>query len=76
MLKIHFFFSRDLQKKLKHVSETSKIITIKKKEDNRSIFPVPEEVNHDYGWLAYKKGFQLEKYGPDVQKIMPYKEFY
>lgn len=49
---------------------------MRKQPDTRSIHPVPEEVNHDYGWLASKEEFRLEKYGPDVPKPMPLKEFY
>lgn len=47
--------------------------------DNRSTKPIPDSVNHEYGWIAGMEEFKLQKYGPDVYKppILPeYKIMY
>lgn len=64
----------DLSKKLSEVSKESTFLTkIKPKEaeDPRTIKPVPETINHQYGWIPSKEEFRLEKYGPDVHKTKP-----
>lgn len=48
----------------------------KSTRDNRTIKPIPNSVNHEYGWLADKEEFRLQKYGPDVyfpQMLQEYK---
>lgn len=39
--------------------------------DPRTILPVPETVNHQYGWIPNKEEFRLQIYGPDVYKGLP-----
>lgn len=70
---------RELQKRLQEITKNSKVKVpeqMKKVPDKRNILPVPEEVNHDYGWISTKKEFQLEIYGPDIYKPWPLKERY
>ncbi|KAF5305524.1 hypothetical protein FQA39_LY01615 [Lamprigera yunnana] len=40
--------------------------------EDRSTKPVPVTETNKIGWLASRKEFKLEKYGPDVYKGMPF----
>ncbi|XP_043504466.1 uncharacterized protein LOC122525608 [Polistes fuscatus] len=43
-------------------------------KDERSCLPTPETSNREYGWLAMKPEFQLEKYGSyTIDRIYPMK---
>ncbi|KAL1509257.1 hypothetical protein ABEB36_004021 [Hypothenemus hampei] len=58
-----------LQKKLKEKSDQSKFlpqILEEKKEDPRKLVNFPKTTNHEYGWVAAQKEFQLDRYGPDI----------
>ncbi|KAJ8981316.1 hypothetical protein NQ317_015449 [Molorchus minor] len=46
------------------------------KEDPRKLSRVPESVNHDYGWLAQKKEFQLQIYGAEYYKAGPLPDYF
>lgn len=46
----------------------------KETPDKKTIFPIPESVNHQYGWISTKPEFQLQKYGPDVMLMKPPKQ--
>lgn len=46
------------------------------KQDDRTIRPFPSTVNQEYGWICTKNEFRLEKYGPDVIKVMPLQDYY
>ncbi|KAK9877537.1 hypothetical protein WA026_018645 [Henosepilachna vigintioctopunctata] len=74
---------RDMQKKLSEMSKESeflKQVFTDKEDDNRSIKPIPESVNHEYGWLASKKEFQNKipekitkpELPPNYKLLIPY----
>lgn len=46
----------------------------KETPDERTITPIPESVNHQYGWISTRPEFQLQIYGPDVIRPKPPKE--
>ena len=66
---------RELHRKLEEISKTSEFLNEVNKDtgekDRRSIAPVPQTTNHQYGWIPSKPEFGLEKYGPDVDKPPP-----
>ncbi|XP_063907869.1 uncharacterized protein LOC135126012 [Zophobas morio] len=65
----------ELHRKLEEISKTSEFLNEVNKDtgekDRRSIAPVPQTTNHQYGWIPSKPEFGLEKYGPDVDKPPP-----
>ncbi|XP_030750628.1 uncharacterized protein LOC115878315 [Sitophilus oryzae] len=68
-----------LEKALKEKTENSEYLTHvleEKKEDNRQLTNFPNSTNHVYGWLAVQKGFELDKYGPDMFKAKPLPDIY
>lgn len=42
--------------------------------DRRTIFPIPESVNHQYGWISTRPEFRLQIYGPDIMIPKPLKD--
>ncbi|GJQ84902.1 hypothetical protein Trydic_g515 [Trypoxylus dichotomus] len=60
---------KELYEKLGKITEKSFFISRKTPRDPRSAAPLPNSVNHEYGWLASKPEFKLEIYGPDVVKF-------
>lgn len=46
----------------------------KETPDQRTIAPIPESVNHEYGWLSTRPEFQLQIYGPDIMIAKPLKD--
>jgi hypothetical protein len=44
--------------------------------DKRTIKPIPETTNHEYGWIPSLPDFKLEKYGADVDSPAPLPETY
>jgi len=68
-----------LEKTLKEKSKQSKFlneILEERKEDPRKLSDFPETVNHEYGWIAGNKEFQLQRYGNDIFKPLPLPELY
>ncbi|XP_044264888.1 uncharacterized protein LOC123011501 [Tribolium madens] len=65
----------NLHQKLDEISKDSAFLSGVNKnlreKDQRTIRPIPETTNHEYGWLPNKSEFQLEKYGPDVDHAAP-----
>lgn len=74
MFSLFVYFS-NLHKKLDEISKDSAFLhgvnKNLKEADKRSIRPIPESTNHEYGWLASLPEFKLEKYGPDFDKPAP-----
>ncbi|KAL3288377.1 hypothetical protein HHI36_002825 [Cryptolaemus montrouzieri] len=75
--------NQDMEKKLNEMSKKSeflKEVFTDKVEDTRSIKPVPESVNHQYGWIASKEEFQnkipdnmrLLQLPPHYKLVIPY----
>ncbi|GLV36201.1 hypothetical protein CBL_08693 [Carabus blaptoides fortunei] len=63
---------RKRKKELNQVSADWPVSEMTSKlHDERSLKPVPPTSNGVIGWLASKKDFQLEKYGPDIMKFPP-----
>ncbi|XP_045481863.1 uncharacterized protein LOC123685999 isoform X1 [Harmonia axyridis] len=62
---------RNMEKQLNEMSKKSeflKEVFTDKEEDNRDIRPVPESMNHTYGWIANKEDFQNKI--PDTMKLL------
>ncbi|XP_045481871.1 uncharacterized protein LOC123685999 isoform X2 [Harmonia axyridis] len=61
----------NMEKQLNEMSKKSeflKEVFTDKEEDNRDIRPVPESMNHTYGWIANKEDFQNKI--PDTMKLL------
>lgn len=43
--------------------------------DERSIRPIPETTNHEYGWICSKPEFAYN-FGPDIDKQLPLPDIY
>ncbi|CAH1160053.1 unnamed protein product [Phaedon cochleariae] len=69
----------DLKKKMDEKTATSELlkrVTKKREDDDRKLGTFPQTFNHRYGWIAEKKDFQLEIYGPDFFKPIPLPDIY
>lgn len=70
---------RKVYKKIAKITNKSLFLQelVKKDDpDERRIFPIPESVNHQYGWISTRPEFQLEIYGPDIMTPKFIKEEY
>lgn len=70
----------ELHKKLGELSKDSAFLSDVNKNlretDKRTIKPIPETTNHEYGWIPSLPDFKLEKYGADVDSPAPLPETY
>ena len=57
-----------LKKKLLELGDPN-VVENKTGTDTRTILPIPNSVNHEYGWISSRPEFNLQLFGADVPKF-------